>query len=396
MDIDFSRVKRLAEYTKKLIKHENGKQLYLQYQADIDMVKPGEVLEILYEQVEAGTPAEEILIHLDKIVCVFYHSLVAYQWEKPHKQSFLGLLMQENKALLEKLEQLTIILKNKDKPNRQNILISRVKELLDFNDHYVKKENILFPYLEKKADKFHGLAIMWALHNKARSLIKKLLELLATNDSEKEVNIAIGELFFALKGLVQKEELILFPIAFAVLTELEWDEMQVQSAEYEFPFIPKPEIKALDKKLELSKEKLELSDGYLFKTNTGSLNLSQILLIFDALPVDLTLIDEHNQVNFFSRPKERIFPRSAAVIGRDVKNCHPPESVEKVMEIIEAFRNGQKETAVFWLQVRGKELLIKYFALRDAEGSYQGTLEVSQDITDIKKLAGERRLLDWD
>ncbi|MEI7884848.1 MAG: PAS domain-containing protein [Clostridia bacterium] len=396
MELDLVRVSRLTDYVQKLMAQQNGKELYSLYQDDINNVTPQEVLEILYKQVQQGSSVENILVLLDKIVCVFYHSLNAYSWEKPEQESFLGSLMQENRALLQKLEQIKELLINKDLENRNKKLIGSIRELLQFNDHYLKKENILFPYLEKKADAFHGLAIMWSLHNKTRSLNKKLLELLENKSSQKAINIAIGELFFALRGLVQKEELILFPIAMDLLTEKEWEEMKVQSGEYDFPFISKPEFFVADMGIENKGEAMEISEKYLLQTNTGILDIKQILLIFDALPVDLSFIDENNLVKFFTRPQDRIFPRSPAVIGRDVKNCHPPESVDAVMRIIEAFRTGRKDTAVFWLNVRGKEVLIKYFALRDEQGNYRGTLEVSQDITDIKKLDGEQRLLDWD
>ena len=118
-------------------------------------------------------------------------------------------------------------------------------------------------------------------------------------------------------------------------------------------------------------------------------------LFVNALPVDCTLIDEHNKVRYFTRPKDRIFPRSPAIIGRDVQNCHPADSVEVVNKIIDAFRNNERDVATFWIDMRGNKLLIQYFALRDMQGAYKGTLEVSQDITDIRKLEGQRRLLQW-
>lgn len=100
-------------------------------------------------------------------------------------------------------------------------------------------------------------------------------------------------------------------------------------------------------------------------------------------------------MRYFTRPKDRIFPRSPAIIGRDVQNCHPADSVEVVNKIIDAFRNNERDVATFWIDMRGNKLLIQYFALRDMQGAYKGTLEVSQDITDIRKLEGQRRLLQW-
>jgi len=122
----------------------------------------------------------------------------------------------------------------------------------------------------------------------------------------------------------------------------------------------------------------------------------QIAMVFNHLPVDLTYVDENDKVVFYSTPKHRIFPRTNAVIGRAVSNCHPPESVHIVERIVDAFRSGEREEASFWIQMRNDFVLIKYFAVRDAKGNYRGVLEVSQEVSDIRQLEGEQRLLDWE
>lgn len=200
----------------------------------------------------------------------------------------------------------------------------------------------------------------------------------------------IGKLFFAMLGIVKKENLILFPAAMELMDESEWEDMNRQSTEYGFPFIERPPIE--------EGEKIEIHgfEGMKFKTETGELSFEQIMLLFNALPVDLTFVDENNKVRFFTKPKDRTFPRSPAVIGRDVRNCHPAESVHVVDKIIDAFREGSRDTANFWIDFKGRKLLIQYFALRNSKGEYKGVLEVTQDITDIKKLEGERRLLQWE
>ena len=134
----------------------------------------------------------------------------------------------------------------------------------------------------------------------------------------------------------------------------------------------------------------------LLDLHTGSLTLEQIILIFSHLPVDITYVDEHNKVRFFSNPPHRIFPRTIAVIGRDVNNCHPHESVHVVEKIVESFKNGSQHHADFWINMRGKKILIQYFAVRDKKGLYRGVMEVSQEITEIQSLEGERRILDWE
>jgi DUF438 domain-containing protein len=118
-------------------------------------------------------------------------------------------------------------------------------------------------------------------------------------------------------------------------------------------------------------------------------------MLLNSLPVDITFIDENDEVQYFSDGRTRIFPRSEAIIGRKVQNCHPPESVHIVNEILNTFRNGQKDHADFWIQMKDRFISIRYFALRNEQGEYKGTIEVSQDVTGLRSLHGERRLLEW-
>jgi len=232
---------------------------------------------------------------------------------------------------------------------------------------------------------------MWSLHDIVRNQIKTAEDVLGDEyTTEQQVNSAIATLFFGVLGVKKKEELILFPAASEVLSEEDWDEMHKQSLEYKFPFIGESVNAGA-----VSEAESDLFSNGRFKTDAGELTFDEILMVFGALPVDLTFVDENNRVRFFTKPKDRIFPCSAAVIGRDVKNCHPPESVHVVEEIIESFRSGRETTAKFWINMKGKIILIQYFALFDSSGKYRGVLEASQDITEIKNLDGERRLLKW-
>ncbi|RJO63062.1 MAG: DUF438 domain-containing protein, partial [Myxococcales bacterium] len=114
------------------------------------------------------------------------------------------------------------------------------------------------------------------------------------------------------------------------------------------------------------------------------------------LPLDLSFVDENDEVRYYSGGEERIFPRSPAVIGRKVQNCHPPKSLDMVNRILDAFRKGEREVAEFWIPFHGRFVHIRYIALRDAKGAYRGTLEITQDVTAIRELQGERKLLDWE
>ena len=386
------KINRLITYIKRLNSKEDGRSLYLEYKEAIDTVTPQDAFEIFHGLIQDGFKENEILVFLDKIINVFYESLSNYRYQRPKNDNFLLDLILENEEMKKKIEGIKVVIREPVSSIRRQKLLPLVEELKEFYPHYTKKENILFPYLEKRMEKFEGLTIMWALHDEVKREIEYAIKLIKDPSSDDHsINVAIAEMFFGVLGLVRKEELILFPSASEVLEENEWYDMHKQSHEYEFPYIQK----TWDP--ELIKESIAV-DGIsgTFKTETGELTMEQLALVFSYLPVDMTFVDENNKVRFFTRPKDRIFPRSPAIIGRDVKNCHPPDSVHIVEEIVSSFERGERDTATFWINIKGKKILIQYFALRDDSGSYKGVIEVSQDITEISQLQGERRLLQWD
>jgi len=129
---------------------------------------------------------------------------------------------------------------------------------------------------------------------------------------------------------------------------------------------------------------------------TGSLSKEEVEAVLDSLPVDISFIDKEDRVKYFNKAEGRIFVRTKAVIGRKVQLCHPQKSVHIVNKILEAFKTGKKDVAEFWINLNDRLILIRYFAVRDKNGKYLGTVEVTQNITDIKKIQGEKRLLDWE
>jgi len=376
------RNEKLIIYIKELSSNGNGKELYEKYKEEIEKVTPRDAFAIFNYLIDEGMSIDTVLKNLDKVINVFYKNLKEYKWEKPEIDTFSNYLIKENEALIKRMEEMKEIIKNKSDwfiDKKFNQLFNEVK---DFHVHYTKKENILFPIMEKKNKDFNGLKIMWALHDEGRKSIKEFNKLLLEKEY-KDINEAVGKLFFVLYGLVQKEELILFPVVSEIISSEEEKEMLEQSLEYGYFIIKKPVIYHSNRENEISEDSNELS-------------LRRYLMIFDSLPVDLTYVDENNKVRYFNKPKDRFFPRSQAIIGRDVENCHPPDSVHVVLEIIESFRNGERDTARFWINLKGKTLLIEYFAIRDGKGIYRGVLEVSQEISEIQKLTGEKRLLEWD
>ena len=117
--------------------------------------------------------------------------------------------------------------------------------------------------------------------------------------------------------------------------------------------------------------------------------------LLDSMPIEISFVNENDEVKYFNKNGDRIFPRPRSIVGKKVQQCHPQKSLHKVIQILEAFKNGKKDVAEFWINLKGRQIYIRYFPVRDKTGKYLGTLEVSQDITDIKKIEGEKRLLDW-
>jgi len=116
--------------------------------------------------------------------------------------------------------------------------------------------------------------------------------------------------------------------------------------------------------------------------------------IIDALPVEMSFVDDTDAVRYYSKGDKRIFKRTPAVIGRKVQDCHPPKSLHKVEQVISDLKSGKRDVVEFWIDLNGRKIYIRYFPVRDKVGKYLGTLEVTQDITDIQKITGEKRLVD--
>lgn len=404
MKIDETRVSRLVDYVRGVLKKQDGKSLYLEFRSDLEAVTPQEVFEIMNHVWSSGTSYDDILSVLDKIINVFYHALSRYTWPKPEHNSFIDLMLRENQAMNEKMDQVKAVLKQGKTLDNREKLLETLTPLLEFEAHYLKKENILFPVMEQRMARFEGVGIMWALHDNTRANLKQVIQMLTEGTTpEQEINAELGQLFFNMIGLDQKESLILYPCASEVLDPETFKAMTRQSFEYGFPFLDPetlPENDSADGHMSpLTSPSLH---GLEINTGTGTLSADQLVMILDALPVDMTYVDENDKVRYFSRPKDRFFPRSTAILGRDVRYCHPPGSVDKVLDIVQAFREGRKDTASFWIDLRGRKVLIQYFALRtpgasaDGPPIYRGVLEVSQDITDIQKMEGQRRLLSWE
>lgn len=262
-------------------------------------------------------------------------------------------------------------------------------QLCEVEKRYARKENQLFPYLEKRG--WNGPSQgMWAFHDANRDLlrgVRKKIEEKQIDSIGRDIPLIVSEM----RRLIAVEEMRLFPISLQLLTEGDWKEMSVGEKEIGWMLPSEPE--AL--KTEAAASSHPEVDHRL-RMEEGAMTLEQVNLLLKFMPVDLTYVDENDRVIFYNRGEDRVFPRSAGIIGREVRFCHPPKSVGTVLRILEEFRAGTQSEAEFWIRFKGRVIHIRYFAIRDQAKQYKGVIEMSQDITDIQKLEGERRLLSWD
>lgn len=384
----------LMTFARSIMTRADVREIISNHREVIDRVTPYQAMVVLDNLIAEGFSVAEVKAGVGKILNMFHRGLAAFPAVSSGENHFLHLLMQENREAekrVENLRELTKRLfhrKGEDIEQLRSAMLDAVRALEPYELHYIKKENILFPYIEKTFPSYGCLKVMWAFHDDFRQSIRTLRELLSGSELSLEgLNTELGRLFFTILPVIFREEKIVFPVALQAIPQKAWDEMLQLGAGLGWCYITGPEIiKPITRKAMNS----DLTDLV-----TGALSAEQIVLMLENLPVDITYVDENDIVRYFSGEKHRIFPRSKAIIGREVQNCHPPDSVEVVEKIIHAFRNHERDHADFWINMRGRTIHIRYFALYDAAGAYRGTIEVSQDVTEIRSLEGEQRLLDW-
>lgn len=281
------------------------------------------------------------------------------------------------------------------------ILKEHFSRLRDIEIHYQRKENQLFPVLESK--NFTGpTKVMWGKHDEIRAMFKKI-DSMIQNDEWQTISDEVQELSGAIKKLIFLEEKILFPTSAKKLGAVDWANIKLGEPEIGYAWI-KPGtvwdanlVKATQSAHRLTDEKPTMTDtpSTGIKLSQGDMTPEQVNLMLKSLPIDITFVDENDKVRYYSDTKERIFPRSPAIIGRDVQNCHPHKSVHIVNDIVKNFKEKKKDMAEFWIQMKGQFIHIRYFPVYDENDEYRGVVEVSQEINRIKELEGERRLLHW-
>jgi len=362
-----------------------------------------EITRIEQALVAEGLDPEQIKPLCDVHVAVFRESLDTQADPQTIPGHPVFTFRAENLAVGHVLDNLRAALDAvKANPNAGTLSAAResLQKLREYERHYRRKEYILFPHLERYG--FSGpSAVMWAVHDDVRAGWKALAALLEAGPGEDAAAFAVQldatftPLEQTIRDMIYKEHKILFPAAMARLSEADWAAIRAQEEEIGYAYVTagrqwQPRLDPREAETQTSSP--QVPEG-LIPLNVGALSAEQISMMLSALPVDITFVDEHDEVRFFSQTRERIFPRSPAIIGRKVQNCHPPQSVHRVQRILDDFRAGARDVAEFWIQLHGMFVHIRYFALRDATGAYRGTIEVTQNIAPLRALEGERRLL---
>lgn len=355
---------------------------------------PTEISRLEQQLLADGLPAEEIQRLCDVHVDLFRESLDRLESPKAPPGHPVHTYQAENRVLGGIAAELRDLCEQLGRPPDsarfealRGRLAGAVERLASIERHYLRKEHQLFPLLEKRG--FGGPGqVMWALHDGVRAMLKQLRAAVAKPDLAVVAEVG-PTLARAVVDMIYKEEHILFPTALDRLDESDWDVVRRGEAEIGYAGgVLAPDGPPTAPRAAAPPDRLPL--------DVGMLTLDQVNLLLKNLPVDVTFVDEHDEVRYYSGGRERIFVRAPAIIGRKVQQCHPPKSLHAVERILDAFRKGKKDVAEFWIPFQGRFVHIRYVAVRDEAGAYRGTIEVTQDVAAIRALEGERRLLDWE
>ena len=370
------------------------------FEKEIGAVSPTEIAEIEQSLINEGLSPDEIKKFCNVHALIFQSALEKVACEVTAPSHPIYLFKLENREI----EKITAQLKSEtDKIGNSAIESVRqiLKELLGklkgINVHYERKEQVLFPYLEKKG--FMGPSkVMWGKDNEVRGLLKTALTQFETVKNRETldnfVTTQLKPLISEVEGMIFKEESILFPTSLEKLSSNDWVAILKESDEVGYVFIEKPrETEYLIRELKMALPEEPVVSGSSISFPTGSITVTELMALLNSLPLDITFVGSDDTVKYFSQGKNRVFSRTKAVIGRNVQNCHPPQSLDIVNKILTSFKNGLKDSYDFWINSRGTMVYIKFLALRDSNRHYLGTIEIAQDIGPLKQLQGEKRLI---
>lgn len=387
------------EYRQRVLKElitqlHNGKsveEVKGRFAAVFGGVSAEEIAQAEQTLVANGLPVSEIQRLCDVHAAVFKGSI-----EKIHQPSdpseipghSANTMKRENEAIEKLIAEIRKVI---DQSSGEKDVETSLSRLAEIDCHYLKKENLLFPYMEQ-----YGITappkVMWGVDDEIRTQLKEINVRLKTTDVS-HLKGQIEELLAKISEMIFKEESIMLPMLLENLTQDEWKHIADESGELGYCFIDHvPEWSPVVRKEQKIVRQEETSPGVI-TLPTGVLKTEELVRMLDTLPIDITFVDKDDTVKYFSQGDERVFPRTKAIIGRKVSNCHPPASVHIVEKLVEDFKTGRKESEDFWIDMGERYILIRYFAVRSEKGKYLGVLEVTQNIKPIQKIKGEKRLV---
>jgi DUF438 domain-containing protein len=388
--------------------HHGGdpQQVRAELISTLQQIPYGEVVEVEQELIKEGLPQSEVLK-----LCDVHGEVLDGHIDQSGAQAIpeghpVDVFKHENRELLKVVEKAQVLIsalytvKEDDFKDYSLKILSCFNDLMDVDKHYKRKEYLVFPFLEKK-DVTGPPMVMWGKHDEIRDQLKGCIEILRTeglkkSDLEDAEEIIFSPVLKAVADMTKKEEDILFPMCMDLLTTDDWWQIHRQTLDFGFTlYDPQVEWKPEGILTADIENKEAMNQNGTVHLPSGSFTAGEIMAILNTVPFDMTFVDKDDKVKYFTQGKERIFARSRSIINRDVRLCHPPGSVHIIEKILEDFKSGAASHAPFWIQMQDKFIHIEYFALRDENGKYLGTLEVSQDLSNARSLEGEKRILSY-
>jgi len=400
------RVRVLKDIIKHLHAGNPPEQVQRQMREIVKQTDASEIMAMEQELMAEGMPVEEVRSMCDLHSQVTRDVLVQFPAPKAIPPGHpVDTFRRENEALgtvIAQMKQAMAELQNIAEAADPAPIVLRIRqsynELMDVDKHYQRKEHALFSCLER-----HGITgpskVMWAKDDDIRNLLKQLGQSLhpgsAAAGAWKATLLSTAAAAINAAGeMIYKEENILLPMSLETLSEDEWAEIWSASPKYGWCIVEPRQGYAPS--ASVAREAMEVPYSGALMLPTENVSLEQLAAVFSTLPLDLTFVDADDRVAFFTEGPSRVFARSKAIIGRKVQNCHPPKSVETVDQILSDFKAGRQNVAEFWINFQGKFVHVRYFAVRSTDGRYLGTVELTQDLTPLRALEGERRLLQYE
>jgi len=384
------RQKALSDMIAQLHDGKHVDEVKAQFEAVFGGVSAEEIAMAEQALIANGLPIEEVQRLCDVHAAVFKGSIQeihASQDPSAIPGHPAHTLKQENRALEALCDEIRGMLTQL--PYAVAPLQEALVRLGAIDRHYAKKENLLFPYMER-----YGITappkVMWGVDDEIRTQCKETM-ILAKKGNHAQLQEAVDALVHSINEMIFKEENIMLPMLFEHLSQDDWKHIADEFGEIGLCLIDEvpPWVPATIPQIQSHQAEAPSGDIVL---PTGVLNIAELVGMLDTLPIDITFVDKEDTVRYFSQGTERVFPRTKAVIGRKVANCHPPASVHIVEKLVQDFRDGRKNHEDFWIRMGDKLIMIRYFAVRDPNGEYLGVLEMTQNIGPIQTVTGEKRL----